>query len=139
VLPLAVAIATSGATALAARSPSLSIAVPAQVRPNERYQIVIRVTYDARSMRAPYLVSFLQYAGAACKSAAGAESALGKNKVDGYFAGRVSGSPFSRTDNWKAGNMTGRRQVCAYLYRRPVSHRSRWTLLASASRFFQNL
>jgi hypothetical protein len=151
---LAVALVLSGALALpaasaappsalpaasAARSPTLTISVPAKVRPNQRYQIVIRVTYNPRSMRKPYLVSFLQFSGAACQATAGAEFALGSKVVYDDYVGTIPAPRFTRTDNWRAGTLTGDRQVCAYLYRRRVSQRKASTPLVSTSRFFRNL
>lgn len=119
--------------------PSLKIKVPATVRPNQRYKIVLTVTYDKTSLHTtPYVVSYLQFTGAACKSTAGAEFALG-NDVFGDYIGNVSGSPFVRTDNWKAGTLTGGRRVCAYLYPKRVSQKTKSKPLLTASRYFQNV
>jgi hypothetical protein len=132
--------ATVPATSLAATTPpSLKIKVPAKVRPKQGYKIVITVTYDKTSLHTtPYLLSYLQFTGAACKSTAGAEFALG-NEVFTDYIGSVPGSPFVRTDNWRAGTLTGGRRVCAYLYPKRVSRRTRSKPLLRASRYFQNV
>lgn len=142
---LTAAIAACGAIAPAAAAlpaptpPTLKIKVPARVHPNQRYKIVISVTFDKTAVRTtPYVVSFLQFKGTACKSTAGAEFALG-NEVFGDFIGSVPGSPFVRTDNWKAGTLTGGRRVCAYLYAKRVSQKSKSKPLLTATRFFRNV
>jgi hypothetical protein len=132
--------AIAAATALAATAtPSLKIKVPARVRPKETYKIVLSVTYAKSTLHTtPYLVSYLQFNGAPCKPTAGAEHALGGG-VAADFIGKVPNSPFVRTDRWRAGTLTGARRVCAYLYPRRVSQRTKAKPLLSAGRLFRNL
>jgi hypothetical protein len=132
--------ATVPATSLAASTPpSLKIKVPATVRPNQRYKIVLTVTYNKTSLpTTPYLVSYLQFTGAACKSTAGSEFGLG-NEVFSDYIGSVPGSPFVRTDNWKAGTLTGGRRVCAYLYPKRVSRKTKSKPLLAAGKYFRNV
>jgi hypothetical protein len=141
---LTAAIAACGAIAPAAAlaattAPTMKIKVPAKVHPNEAYKVVISVTYDRTSLRTtPYLLSYLQFNGAPCKSTASTEVAM-RGVVVGNFAGRVPGSPFIRTENWKAGTLTGGRRVCAYLFAKRVSQKSRSKPLLTAGKFFRNV
>jgi len=128
-----------GALAAASTAPKLSVAVqPKTVRPNERYKIVLTVSYNKRALRTtPYLVAFLQYAGSACKATAKAENALPVVELD--YAGSVRNSTFTRTDHWTAGARKGSRRACAYLYPFKVSPKSNTKPLLTASASFQNV
>jgi hypothetical protein len=110
------ALASSGALAATAPQPTLKVkVVPTVVKPKGKFKVYLTVTYDKKTMTTrPYLRSYVQLSGAACKPAAKAEASVSSTQAD--FLGTVTNSPFTRWDGWTAGSRRGTRRVCAYLY-----------------------
>jgi hypothetical protein len=148
-------LATAGVALLApaawasARSPSLKITVPAKVHDGENYQTKIRGTFDTRSAhRTAYLWAFIQYSADPCQATAQAEEKLPSSLISSYFtAGRKkaptgfaeAGSPFVRTDSWRAGNTYGVRHVCAYLYGSRITQASSARPIARADATYRDV
>lgn len=144
----AIVVCGSVTAARAATAPTLSVkVVPRTVHPGQTYTITITGSYDKTKIRTtPYLLAFIDYTGSACRPTVGAEFALPPADLSSDFfslhprKGGIleRGSPFKRTDNWKAGAFLGSRRVCAYLYRRRVPVTSTAAPLVRASAAFKD-
>ncbi len=130
--------ASSSANAAGA---SLKVTVsPTNVRQGHNYTITVLGSFQQREIRGTaYLWEFLQYTPAACKSTAQAEHTLPASDLSLDYRGKEHGSPFTRRDRWTAGNITGVRHVCAYLYPQVVSAGSRVRPIAKADARYRDV
>lgn len=102
---------------------TLSVGVsPAKLHPGTRYVVTITGRYNRRP-KAPYLLAFIQYAGAACQPTATAEYKLPTSEWTWAIYPQIAEprSPFKAVSYWKAGSNLGSRRLCAYLYAAPVT------------------
>jgi len=131
----------AGAGAANAEAASLRISVsPAKVRPGQQYKITVVGNFQPREVHGTaYLWEFLQYTAGACQRTAKAENALPAADLSVDFRGRERGSPFTRLDHWRAGNFTGVRHVCAYLYPKVVSARTTVRPIATADARYRDV
>jgi hypothetical protein len=138
--PALIAAPATAASAATATPPSLKITVPAKVRPGRNYTIKIAASYQPSQLQGTaYLWAFLQYSGHACKPTAQREAALPKSARSLDVRHTEPRSPFTRIDNWTAGNFTGARHVCAYMYPKVISRSSTVRPIATASAAFRNV
>ncbi len=130
-----------GVAAASAAGASLKITVsPAKVRPGQKYQITVIGQFKQRDVHGTaYLWEFLQYSGTSCKPTAQSEDMLPGSALSLDFRGKERGSPFTRVDHWKAGNYTGLRHVCAYLYPKVVSASSRVRPIATGEARYRDV
>ena len=129
------------ATPAIAAGASLKIKVsPSRVRPGQNYVIKVAGQFTASEVnRTAYLWEFLQFSASSCQPSGQAESTLPHSILSPDFAGTERGSPFVRTDTWKAGTLTGLRHVCAYLYPHKVSARSKVQPIAKADARYRDV
>lgn len=132
----------AGLTATDAVAASLRVKVsPVSLHPGTRYAVTITGSYERNTAaHPPYLLAFIQYGGAACKSTATAEYALPTSRWSWelYPQRAEIASPFKTVAYWKAGSMLGGRWICAYLYASPVSPATTAKPLVLASARFSN-
>jgi hypothetical protein len=129
-----------GVPAADAMGASLSVRVsPAKLHPGTRYSVTITGSYDRRP-KAPYLLAFIQYTGAACRATANGEYDLPTSEWAWAIYPQIAEprSPFKAVSYWKAGSHLGNRRVCAYLYAKPVTPSTTASPLLRASVAFSN-
>jgi hypothetical protein len=130
-----------GSVAAAATAPpTLKVVVkPNPVHPGQTYTITITGSYDQHAITTiPYVITYVQYNGAACQPTTGAEHALSVKLWSLGFKGRERSSPFTINDPWRVqpaqdNPYLGARHACVYLYRKWVPLTSTATPLVKAS------
>jgi hypothetical protein len=129
----------AAAAAAATTPPTVAIKVPAKVHHGEHFTIKITVTYDKQSFTTtPYLVAYVQFTNRPCQPTAKAEHALPTLLRTLDFAGKITSSPFVRTDDWKGGG-AGNRRVCTWLYPKPVTPQSSAKPTLTANKSYRNV
>lgn len=135
--------ASGTAAGSTAGTPSATLKItinPLPVHPKRRYVVTILGTYRAGGVSGTaYLVDFIQYRRAPCKQTAQAEQSLPANARTFDYAGDEPHSPFKRSQPWIAGNRTGFRHACAYLYSQVVHPNSTARPIARADKRYRDL
>jgi hypothetical protein len=113
------AVICSAATAAAASAATMSASVsPLTIHKGTSFTIKIKGTYKQSELKGTaFLIAFIQYSTAPCKSTATKELAVTSGA---YAHSTVPHSPFTRKDSFTAG-VAGKRRVCAYLFPKEVS------------------
>jgi hypothetical protein len=128
----ALAIGCSGALAAAASAATMAVNVtPGSIHRNQSFHIKIHGTYSKSEIKArqAYLVAFIQYKTAPCKSNATKEKAVYGTPFTHMNAGPTS---FGWDFRFKAGS-PGSRRVCAYLYPKKVNPGDKVAVLTRAT------
>jgi hypothetical protein len=132
----------SVATAATTTAPTLKVAVkPNPVHPGQTYTITTTGSYDQKAITTiPWVITYVQYSGAACQPTTGSEHALSASLWSVGFRGRERRSPFTINDPWrvqpaKDNPYLGTRRACVYLYRQwvPLTSTAKPLVRASAA------